>query len=126
MRKIIHTESAPKAIGTYSQAVQVDNVLYLSGQIPLDPRTMSLVSDDFTEQTHRVFKNLKAVAEAAKTSLNEAVKLTIYLTEMKNFSIVNQIMGEYFSEPYPARATVAVAELPRGALIEIDAVIHAN
>src|SRR5262245_54809768 len=122
-RKIISTPDAPAAIGTYSQAVQVGNTVYMSGQIGLDPGTMQLV-DGIDAQIVRVFENLKAVAEAAGGSLNDAVKFNIYLTDLANFGKVNEIMAKYLSQPYPARAAVGVASLPRGALVEADAVLH--
>jgi reactive intermediate/imine deaminase len=121
-RKIIHTDQAPKAIGTYSQAVRVGNTVYCSGQIGLDPKTMQMV-DGIDAQIRRVFDNLKAVAEAAGGSLNDAVRVTVYLTDLKHFAKVNEIMATYFTEPYPARAAVGVASLPRDALVEIDAVL---
>jgi len=122
-RKIIHTDAAPKAIGTYSQAVQCGATVYLSGQIALDPATMELVAG-VGPQVHRVFQNLQAVARAAGGDLKDVVKLTVYLTDLANFALVNEIMATYFSSPYPARAAVGVAALPRGALVEIDAVMH--
>ncbi len=121
-RKILSTAGAPAAIGTYSQAVQVDDTVYLSGQIGLDPASMQLV-EGIDAQIVRVFDNLEAVAEAAGASLSDAVKVTIYLTDLGNFPKVNEIMARYFAEPYPARATVGVAALPRGALVEADAVL---
>ncbi len=121
-RKIISTANAPAAIGPYSQAVQAGNTVYLSGQIGLDPATMQMV-EGIDAQTVRVFDNLKAVAEAAGGSLAAAVKLNIYVTNLANFAKVNEIMAKYFSQPYPARATVQVAALPRGALVEVDAVL---
>ncbi len=122
-RQIIHSDLAPKAIGTYSQAVKVGNTVYCSGQIPLDPATMQLVSGEFKDEVHRVFKNLSAVAEAAGGSLNDAVKVNIYLTDLSFFSQVNEVMAQYFVEPYPARAAVGVKELPRGCRVEIEAVL---
>lgn len=122
-KHIIETDKAPKAIGTYSQAVSVANTVYLSGQIPLDPQSMSLVSDNFSEQAHQVFLNLKAVCEAADGRLDNIVKLTIYLTDLENFPLVNDIMSQYFQQPYPARAAVGVKALPRGAQIEADGVM---
>ena len=122
-REIIRTSNAPGAIGTYSQAVRVDNTLYISGQIPLDPVAMELVDGDFRSQVIQVFKNLKAVAEAAGGSLGDAVKLNVFLVDMGNFAIVNEVMGEYFSEPYPARAAIGVAALPKDAQVEVDAVL---
>lgn len=121
-RQIIATPNAPAAIGTYSQAVRVGDTVYLSGQIGLDPATMQM-ADGFEAQTVRVFDNLKAVAEAAGGSLADAVKLNIYLTDLSNFAKVNEVMARYFNEPYPARAAVGVKELPRGALVEADAVL---
>ena len=121
-RRIIATTQAPAAIGTYSQAVQVGDTVYMSGQIGLDPATMQL-RDSFEEQTVQVFENLKAVAEAAGGSLNDAVKVNIFLTDLSNFAKVNEIMARYFAEPYPARAAVGVKELPRGAQVEADAVL---
>ena len=122
-KEIISTPQAPAAIGTYSQAVKAGNTVYLSGQIPLDPVTMTLVEGGFEAQTVQMFENLKAVAEAAGGSLADAVKLTIYLTDLSNFATVNTVMARYFSEPYPARAAVGVKELPRGALVEADAIL---
>jgi len=121
-RKIISTAAAPAAIGTYSQAVQVANTVYMSGQIGLDPVSMQMV-DGIDAQIVRVFENLKAVAAAAGATLNDAVKLNIYLTDLANFAKVNETMAKYFSEPFPARAAVGVKELPRGALVEADAVL---
>ena len=121
-KRIISTPHAPAAIGTYSQAVAAANVVYMSGQIGLDPATMTMV-DGFEAQTVRVFDNLKAVAEAAGGSLADAVKLNIYLPDLSNFAKVNEIMARYFEQPYPARAAVGVKELPRGALVEADAVL---
>lgn len=122
-RTIIATANAPAAIGTYSQAVRVCNTVYLSGQIGLDPQQMTLV-DGIDAQIVRVFENLKAVAEAAGGSLNEVVKLNVFLTDLAHFAKVNETMSRYFSEPFPARAAVGVKELPRGALVEADAVMH--
>ncbi|WP_214000532.1 RidA family protein [Arsukibacterium sp.] len=121
---IIRTEAAPAAIGTYSQAVKIGTTVYLSGQIPLVPATMQMVSEDFAEQTHQVFKNLTAVCEAAGGNLNNMVKVNIFLTDLGQFATVNQIMSEYFAEPYPARAAVQVSALPRNAQIEIDGVME--
>ncbi|MCB1762424.1 MAG: RidA family protein [Gammaproteobacteria bacterium] len=123
-REIIHTDSAPKAIGTYSQAVKSGNRVYLSGQIPLSPESMTLVEGDFAVQVRQVFNNLQAVAVAAGGSLQDVVKLNVFLTDMSNFTLVNQVMAEYFQEPYPARAAIGVAELPRGAAVEMDAVLE--
>ncbi len=122
MRKIIATAKAPAAIGPYSQAVQAGNTVYTSGQIGLDPVSMTL-ADGLEAQAVQVFENLNAVAEAAGASLNDAVRVTIYLTDLANFAKVNELMAKYFAEPYPARATVGVKELPRGALVEVDAVL---
>lgn len=121
-RSIISTPHAPAAIGPYSQAVKAGNTVYCSGQIGLDPASGQMV-DGFEAQTVRVFENLKAVAEAAGGSLGDAVRLTIYLTDLGNFAKVNEIMMRYFAEPYPARAAVGVKELPRGALVEADAIL---
>ncbi len=122
-RTMIHTDKAPAAIGTYSQAVRVGDTVYLSGQIPLDPATMELAGADVEVQIRQVFDNLAAVAEAAGGSLADAVRLTVYLTDLANFPLVNEVMAEYFSEPYPARAAIGVAALPRNAAVEIDAVL---
>ncbi|HEU4708419.1 MAG TPA: RidA family protein [Methylophilaceae bacterium] len=122
-RQIIHTSGAPQAIGTYSQAVKVGDTVYLSGQIGLDPHTMQLV-EGIENQVHHVFKNLAAVAEASGGSLQDVVKLNVFLIDLGNFALVNSIMAEYFKEPYPARAAVGVASLPKGALVEADAVLH--
>jgi reactive intermediate/imine deaminase len=121
-RKIISTTAAPAAIGTYSQAVQVGDTIYMSGQIGLDPATMTMV-EGIDAQIVRVFENLKAVAEAAGANLNHAVKVNIFLTDLANFAKVNETMAKYFSQPYPARAAVGVKELPRGALVEADAIL---
>ena len=121
-RQVIHTENAPAAIGTYSQAILVDNTLYLSGQIGLDPYSMEMV-EGIEAQIRRVFDNLKAVCEAAGGSLADIAKLTIFLTDLANFQLVNQIMGEYFAQPYPARAAIGVAALPKNALVEMDGVV---
>lgn len=122
-REIIHTDKAPQAIGTYSQAIRVDNTVYLSGQIPLIPDRMELVSGDIAAQIRRVFDNLQAVAEAAGGDLKHVVKLNVFLTDLANFPTVNEIMAEYFSQPYPARAAIGVAALPKGAAVEMDAVM---
>ena len=124
MRKTIHTDSAPKAIGPYSQAVRAGNTVYFSGQIPLDPANGELVKGDIAFQTRRVFDNLKAVCEAAGGSLAGIVRVGIYLTDLGNFAQVNTVMAEYFKEPYPARSTIGVASLPRGAQVEIDAILQ--
>ena len=123
MKQPIHTAAAPQAIGTYSQAIRCGETVYLSGQIGLDPATMQLV-EGVDAQIHRVFQNLRAVAVAAGGSLDHAVKLTVYLTDLSHFARVNEIMATYFGQPYPARVAVGVASLPRGALIEIDAVLN--
>jgi len=122
-KAIINTDKAPKAIGTYSQAVKAHNTVYLSGQIPLDPDTMILVDGDFAAQTHQVFKNLKAVCESANGSLADIVKLNLYLIDLNNFATVNEIMAQYFVEPYPARAAVGVKQLPKGAMVEADGIM---
>ena len=122
-RLSIYTDRAPKAIGPYSQAVRAGNTVFLSGQIPLDPKTGELVSGDIALEARRVFDNLKAVAETAGDGLKDVVRVTIYLTDLGNFAKVNEVMAEYFHEPYPARATVGVAALPRGARVEIDAIM---
>jgi reactive intermediate/imine deaminase len=122
-KQAIQTKDAPAAIGTYSQAVRAGNTIYLSGQIPLDPKSMQLVVGDTREEIKRVFDNLAAVAAAAGGSLANAVKLNVYLTDLKNFALVNEVMAGYFDEPYPARAAIGVAALPRGASVEVDAVL---
>lgn len=122
-RLSIFSDRAPRAIGPYSQAVRAGNTVYLSGQIPLDPKTGELVSGDFALETRRVFDNLKAVAETAGDGFKDVVRVTIYLTDLADFPKVNEIMAEYFKEPYPARVTIGVASLPRGARVEIDAVM---
>ena len=122
-RSIISTEKAPKAIGTYSQAVKVGDTVYLSGQIPLDPRTMMLVSDDIEKQIEQVFTNLKAVCEAAGGTLQQIAKLNIFLTDLGHFALVNEIMARHFDQPYPARAAIGVAALPKDALVEMDGVL---
>ncbi len=119
----VHSASAPKAIGPYSQGIKAGSLVFLSGQIPLDPDSMKLVAGDVSEQTHQVFKNLIAVAEAAGGSLKDATKLTIYLIDLGDFAVVNGIMAEYFSEPYPARATIQVSALPKGSSVEVDAIL---
>ena len=121
-RQVIHTENAPAAIGTYSQAILVGDTLYLSGQIGLDPYSMELV-EGIEAQIRRVFDNLKAVCEAAGGSLADIAKLNIYLTDLSHFQLVNQIMGEYFAQPYPARAALGVASLPKDALVEMDGIV---
>ena len=119
----IHTDAAPSAIGTYSQAVRSGNTVYLSGQIPLNPRTMELVEGDIDVQIRQVFENLAAVARASGGGLGDVVKLTIYLTDLGHFARVNEIMAQFFQEPYPARAAVGVAELPKAAAVEMDAIL---
>lgn len=122
-KAVIHTSKAPEAIGPYSQAIKTNNTVYFSGQIPLDPETMELVGGDIQTRARRVFDNLAAVAEAAGGSLGDMVKINISLTDLNNFAAVNEVMAEYFSEPYPARACVGVAELPKGTDIEIEAIM---
>jgi reactive intermediate/imine deaminase len=124
LRKTIQTQAAPQAIGSYSQAVQVGDTVYLSGQIPLDPATMQLVSGDIHAEIRRVFDNLAAVAVAAGGTLANTVRLTVYLTDMALFAAVSEIMSSYFTTPYPARVTVGVAQLPRGARVEIEGILH--
>ncbi len=119
----VHSNAAPQAIGPYSQAIKAGSMVFLSGQIPLNPETMELVAGDVAAQTHQVFKNLIAVAEAAGGGLANTVKLTIYLTDLGDFAVVNEIMAGYFNEPYPARATIQVSALPKGSAVEIDAVL---
>jgi reactive intermediate/imine deaminase len=123
MKKTITTDSAPAAIGTYSQAVQHGGLLYVSGQIPLIPATMELVSSDIDQQINQVFDNLSAIAAAAGTTLNDAVKLTVYLTDLGHFSSVNEVMSQRLAQPYPARVALEVSALPRSALVEIDAIV---
>ncbi|MEW6648257.1 MAG: RidA family protein [Pseudomonadota bacterium] len=123
-KQIIHTDKAPKAIGTYSQAVKVGTTVYLSGQIPLVPETMEVVQGDMRAQVRRVFDNLKAVAEAAGGSLADVVKLNVFLTDLTHFPLVNEVMAEYFAQPYPARAAVQVAALPKGVPVEMDGVME--
>ncbi|ARU55441.1 MAG: RidA family protein [Pseudomonadales bacterium] len=122
-KSIIQTDNAPKAIGTYSQAVKVGNTVYLSGQIALDPESMELVGGDISQQIKQVFENLKAVCEASGGTLQNIVKLNIFLTDLGNFATVNEIMATYFEQPYPARAAVGVAALPKGAEVEMDGVL---
>ena len=122
-KAVIHTEKAPKAIGTYSQAVKLSNTVYLSGQIPLIPETMEMIEGDFKAQAEQVFKNLAAVCEAAGGNLQDIVKLNIYLTDLSNFPVVNEVMGNFIEEPYPARAAIGISELPKGALIEADGIM---
>lgn len=122
-RAVIQTGHAPQAIGTYSQAVKVGNTVYLSGQIPLVPETMEMVDGDFEAQTERVFENLKAVCEASGGSLQQIVKLNIFLTDLSNFATVNEVMSRYFNQPYPARAAIGVASLPKDAQVEMDGIL---
>lgn len=122
-KQIISTDKAPGAIGAYSQAVRTGNTVYISGQIPLDPATMQVVEGGFEAEARQVFDNLKAVAEAAGGDLNDVVRATIYMLDLANFAKVNEIMGEYFNEPYPARAAVGVAQLPKDVAIEMDAIL---
>ncbi len=119
----IHSDSAPAAIGTYSQAIRVGELVFLSGQIPLDPTTMEVVDGDFETRARQVFDNLAAVAEAAGGNLNQVVKLTIFLTDLDNFASVNKVMESYFEQPFPARAAVGVASLPKGVDVEADAIL---
>ena len=122
-KNIISTDKAPSAIGAYSQAIKVDNTVYLAGQIPLVPESMNIVEGDFQAQAHQVFKNLSAVCAAAGGKLQDIVKLNIYLTNLDDFVAVNNVMSQYFTEPYPARAAIGVSQLPKGALIEADGVM---
>ncbi len=122
-KNAIHSDSAPAAIGTYSQAISTGNLVFLSGQIPLDPATMEVVDGDFEARARRVFDNLAAVAAAAGGSLDDVVKLTVFLTDLDNFATVNSVMEDYFQQPYPARAAVGVASLPRGVDVEADAIL---
>ncbi|WP_344805894.1 RidA family protein [Allohahella marinimesophila] len=122
-KSIIHTDDAPSAIGTYSQAVKAGNTMYLSGQIPLDPKTMEVVSGDFKAMTTQVFENLQAVCRAAGGELSDIVKLNIYLTDLSNFAQLNEVMATYFRDPYPARAAIGVSQLPKGVPVEMDAVM---
>lgn len=121
---IIATDKAPQAIGTYSQAVKVGTTVYLSGQIPLDPKTMTMVSDEFSAQVVQVFENLTAVCEAAGGQMSDIVKLNIFLTDLSYFATVNDIMSRYFQQPYPARAAIGVKELPKGSLVEMDGIME--
>jgi reactive intermediate/imine deaminase len=122
-KQAIHSDNAPAAIGTYSQAVRVRDLVFLSGQIPLDPATMEMVSGDFEARARQVFENLAAVARAAGGDLNQVVKLTVFLTDLANFATVNAVMEDFFEQPFPARAAVGVASLPKGADVEADAII---
>lgn len=122
-KQAIHSDAAPAAIGTYSQAIQVGNLVFLSGQIPLEPKSMQLVDGNFETRARRVFDNLAAVAAAAGASLDNVVKLTVFLTDLENFATVNEVMEDYFQQPFPARAAVGVASLPKGADVEADAIL---
>ncbi len=122
-KQATHSDAAPAAIGTYSQAIRAGDLVFLSGQIPLDPATMELVDGDFEARARQVFDNLKAVAEATGGDLNQVVKLTVFLTDLANFATVNSVMEDYFEQPYPARAAVGVASLPKGADVEADAIL---
>jgi reactive intermediate/imine deaminase len=122
-KEAIHSDNAPAAIGTYSQAIRSGSIVFLSGQIPLDPQTMELVDGDFEARARQVFDNLRAVAEAAGGGLDQVVKLTIFLTDLDNFAAVNSVMEDYFDQPYPARAAIGVASLPKGADVEADAIL---
>ena len=124
-RQIIHTDSAPQAIGTYSQAVRAGDTVYVSGQIGFDPETMQLV-EGIEAQVHRVFRNLAAISQAAGVGLDRAVRMTVYLTDLAHFARVNEIMAQYVGKPYPSRAAIGVASLPRGALVEIDCILYAG
>ena len=122
-KAVIHTDNAPAAIGTYSQAVKVNNTVYLSGQIPLDPQTMELVDSDIKASIRQVFDNLNAVCAASGGDLGNIVKLNIFLTDLSNFTAVNEVMAEYFQQPFPARAAIGVNELPKGAQVEMDGIV---
>lgn len=122
-KTIVATDKAPAAIGTYSQAVKVGSTVYLSGQIPLDPDTMTLVDSDMSAQINQVFKNLSAVCDAAGGQLNDIVKLNIFLTDLSHFALVNEVMAQYFDQPFPARAAIGVAQLPKGAAVEMDGIL---
>ena len=122
-KKAIHSDAAPAAIGTYSQAVRSGDLVFMSGQIPLDPQTMEIVDGDFEARARQVFNNLKAVAEAAGGDLNQVVKVTIFLTDLNNFAVVNSVMKDFFDQPFPARAAVGVASLPKSVDVEADAIL---
>ncbi len=126
MKKVISTNKAPAAIGTYSQAVVHQNTLYISGQIPLDPASMEMVSDEIEVQIEQVFKNLEAVCSAANTTLNDVLKFNVYLTDLSHFPLVNDAMSRILKEPYPARAAIEVSALPKGAKVEVDAIVAIN
>ena len=123
-RNIIHTDKAPKAIGTYSQAVRAGDFVFISGQVPFDPATGELIVGEIERHIERVFENLKAIAEGAGASLAQVAKLNVYLTDLKHFPVVNQVMARYFQEPFPARAAVGVAALPRGAQVEMECILY--
>lgn len=123
MKRVIHTNQAPAAIGTYSQAIQCNSTVYISGQIPLDPETMMLVGEDLKSQIQQVFKNLQAVCAAAGGSLKDVVKMTVYLCNLEHFGLVNQVMNDYFTEPFPARAAIEISALPKGSQVEVDAIM---
>ncbi|MFQ5993575.1 MAG: RidA family protein [Acidiferrobacterales bacterium] len=123
-RRAIRTNQAPQAIGTYSQAIRIGSTVYLSGQIPLDPETMEIVQGDMRAQIARVFDNLKAVAKAGGGTLADVVKLTVFLTDLSHFALVNEVMASYFNEPFPARAAIGVAALPKGVAVEMDAIME--
>ena len=122
-RKVIHSDNAPAAIGTYSQAVEINGLVFMSGQLPLDPASMEIVDGDFAARAHQVFKNMAAICDAAGGSTDDIVKVNIFLTDLSNFATVNEVMAEYFTEPYPARAAIGVASLPKGTDIEAEAVL---
>lgn len=122
-KEIISTDQAPQAIGTYSQAVKVGDTVYVSGQIPLIAETMELIEEDIAEQVRQIFRNLSAIAEAAGGSLEDYVKLNVFLTDLNNFAIVNEVMAEFYQQPYPARAALGIAALPRGAEVEVDGIM---
>ena len=124
VKQAIHTGEAPEAIGTYSQAIKVGEMVFISGQIPLEPGTMNIVDEDIRAQTHRVFNNLAAIVREGGGNLDDVVKLTVFLTDLSHFAVVNEVMAEHFNPPYPARAAVGVAALPKGVPIEIDAIAH--
>jgi len=123
-KEIIYTDKAPKAIGTYSQAIKVNNTVYISGQIPLLPETMEVIDGSVEEQIHQVFKNMQAIIEASGGTFENVVKLNIFLTDLSNFPTVNQVMAQYFTEPYPARAAIGVKELPKDVPVEMDAILE--
>jgi len=125
-KEVIHTAGAPAAIGSYSQAIRAGDLVFVSGQIPLDPATMDIIDGDFEARARRVFDNLKAVAEAAGSDLDQVVKLTVFLTDLANFATVNSVMADYFEQPFPARAAVGVASLPKGVDVEADAILALN